>query len=104
MIDVLKRALYTGAGIASLTREKLVELGEEISRQAELSESQAKELQEELIRKGAEAKHQFDSQIDQRVELVLSRLGVARNDQVDQLKARIATLEQQIQALQTHEP
>ncbi len=104
MIDVLKRVLYTGVGIASLTREKLVELGHEISKQADLTEAQARDLEEELLRKGDEARKQLESEIDTRVELVLSRLGVAKQDQVSALTARVNVLEQQVQALQTSQP
>lgn len=103
MIDVVKRVLYTGVGIASLTREKLVELGTEISRHAELSESQAKEFEDELLKKGEEARVQLESSIDQRVEQVLHRLGVARTEQLHALTTRLEAIEQRLDAIASRE-
>jgi polyhydroxyalkanoate synthesis regulator phasin len=101
MIDALKKTLYTGVGLASLTRDKIVELGQELARQANLTEAQAGEFQGELLRKGEEARHLLEAQIDRRVEQVLDRLGVARSEQVAQLTARIAELESELARLRT---
>jgi polyhydroxyalkanoate synthesis regulator phasin len=99
MIDALKRTLYTGVGLASLTRDKLVELGQEIARHANLTETQAAEFQNELLRKGEEARSHLESQIDRRVEQVLDRLGVARREQVAALTSRIGELEGEVARL-----
>jgi polyhydroxyalkanoate synthesis regulator phasin len=104
MIDLIKRVLYTGVGVASLTREKLVELGQEISRHADLTESQAKDLEDELLSKGEEARNQLEAQIDRRVEQVLQRLGVAREHQLSALAARVAELERELAAAETPIP
>jgi polyhydroxyalkanoate synthesis regulator phasin len=100
MFDAAKQLLYTGIGIASLTREKLTELSQEIARQADLSETQAREFGEELQKKGEEARRGFEKEVDRMVEQAMVRLGVARATQVEALLRRIETLEQQVQALQ----
>ena len=38
MIDLIKKALYTGVGLAVLTKEKAEELVQELTKQAKLSE------------------------------------------------------------------
>ena len=40
MIDLIKKALYTGVGLAVLTKEKAEELVQELTKQAKLSEQE----------------------------------------------------------------
>ena len=101
MIDLMQRMLYTGVGLASLTRDKIAELSEEVARQADLTEGQAKKFQDDLLKKGEEARAQFESQIDQRLEGTLKTLKLVRQEQYDTLLRRVETLEQQVQALQS---
>ena len=93
MIDALKKTLFTGLGLAVLTKEKLVELSKEVAKQAELSESQAKEFQEDLEKKADEAKDQLQAEVDRRVAAALERLHVVRAEQYEALAARVAALE-----------
>ena len=48
MIDLIKKAIYTGLGMAVLTKEKAEEMVKELSQQAKLSEAEGKELLESL--------------------------------------------------------
>ena len=49
MIDLIKKALYTGVGLAVLTKEKAEELVQELTKQAKLSEQEGKELFDGLL-------------------------------------------------------
>ncbi len=48
MFEVLKQAVFTSVGLASLTREKAEEFAAELARRAKLSEQESKEFQAEL--------------------------------------------------------
>jgi polyhydroxyalkanoate synthesis regulator phasin len=100
MFDLMQRMLYTSVGLASLTREKLAELGQELARHADLTEAQARQFQEDLVKKGDEARNQLQAEIDRRVAQTLASLKVARQDQADALLRRVEALEQQVAALQ----
>ena len=76
MFDLLKQSVYLGMGFASLTRDKLVELGKEISSRAELSQEQTKQFEEELIKKASEARVDLEAAIDQRVDHALTQVGI----------------------------
>ncbi len=102
MIELVKKALYTGVGLAMLTKEKLVELGKEVSEHAQLSEAQAKEFQDELQRRAEEAKRNLEAQIDQRVEQVVARLGLVRAEQHQTLMARVESLEKALGEHKAH--
>ena len=79
MFDLIKQSLYLGMGVACLTREKLVELGKEISARAQLSQEQSQQFQDELIKKGIDARHDLESEIDRRVDHAFIQLGIVKS-------------------------
>lgn len=79
MFDLIKQSLYLGMGFASLTREKLTELGKEISARAQLSQEQTQQFQEELVNKAAEARRDLESEIDRRVDHAFIQLGIVKS-------------------------
>ena len=100
MFEVVKRALFTGVGLASLTREKIEELGKDLSRHAELSEAEAAKFQVELEGRAADAQRELREQIDRRTQQVVQGLGLARADDFAALSARVAALSARVEALE----
>src|SRR5271165_1143289 len=92
MIDLIKKALYTGVGLAVLTRDKAEEMDKELTQQAKLSEQEGKELFEGLLKQSEEAKVDFQSTLDKTVLAVVSRLNLATKDEVTGLKAKVEEL------------
>ena len=78
MFDLLKQSVYLGMGFASLTRDKLMELGKEISSRAELTQEQSKQFQDELVQKAGEARQDLEAAIDQRVDHAFTQLGIVK--------------------------
>ncbi len=79
MFDLIKQSLHLGMGLASLTREKLAELGKEISTRAQLSQEQTQQFQEELASKSAEARRSLESEIDRRIDHAFIQLGIVKS-------------------------
>lgn len=94
MFDLVQKALFTGLGLASMTREKLEELGKEVSAQAKLSEEQASQFQADLKARAQQAKSDLDAEVDRRLDALVERLGLVRRSELAALEARIERLEQ----------
>ncbi len=62
MIDLIKKALYTGVGLAVLTKEKAEELVHELTKQAKLSEQEGKELFDGLLKQSEQCSQRFSDQ------------------------------------------
>ncbi len=92
MIDLIKKALYTGVGLAVLTRDKAEEMVKELTQQAKLSEQEGKELFDGLLKQSEEAKVDFQSTLDKTVLAVVNRLNLATKDEVTSLKAKVDEL------------
>jgi polyhydroxyalkanoate synthesis regulator phasin len=92
MIDLIKKALYTGVGMAVLTKEKAEELVKELSQQAKLSEQEGKELFDGLLKQSEQARSDFQTKVDEAVLSVVKRLNLASKDEVDCLRTKVDEL------------
>jgi polyhydroxyalkanoate synthesis regulator phasin len=92
MIDLIKKALYTGVGMAVLTKEKAEELVKELSQQAKLSEQEGKELFDSLLKQSEQARSDFQTKVDDAVLSVVKRLNLASKDEVDKLRTQVDEL------------
>jgi polyhydroxyalkanoate synthesis regulator phasin len=95
MVDLIKKALYTGVGLAVLTKEKAEELVKDLTQQAKLSEQEGKDLFEGLLKQSEQARNDFQAKVDEAVLTVVKRLNLATKDEVESLKARVEALSAQ---------
>ena len=63
MVNLIKKAFYTGLGLAVLTKEKAEELVKDIAQQAKLSEHEGKELVDSLMKQSDQARTDFQGKV-----------------------------------------
>lgn len=93
MFDFIKKAIFIGAGLASLTAEKIEEAVKEIVNKGDLTEKQGKELVQELKEKSAKARKELGERIDKMISDTLQKLNIPTRKEVEELKARVGQLE-----------
>lgn len=101
MIDLIKKALYTGVGMAILTKEKAEELVKELTQQAKLSEQEGKELFDSLLKQSEQARVDFQAKVDETVLSVVKRLNLASKDEVEVLRAKVSELSSKLEREET---
>jgi polyhydroxyalkanoate synthesis regulator phasin len=92
MVELIKRAIYTGLGLAVLTKEKAEELIKELTQQAKLSEQEGKELFDSLLKQSEQARTDFQTRLDEGVVAVVKRLNLATKDEVASLRSQVEEL------------
>ena len=92
MVDLIKKALYTGVGLAVLTKEKAEELVKELTQQAKLSEQEGKELFDGLLKQSEQARTEFQAKVDEAVLAVVKRLNLATKEDVENLRTKVEEL------------
>lgn len=95
MVDLIKKAFFTGVGALSLTNEMIKEMAQKISKEAKMSESEGHKFVEELLSKTEETRRGFEGAVRQQVEKVMAKLDIPTRKEVQQLRERIAQLEEQ---------
>ncbi len=93
MLEFIKKSIYIGAGLASLTAEKIEEAVAEIVKRGELSEKQGKELLQELLDKSAKTRKEISEKIEKMIQETMEKLHLPTRKEIDELKARIDQLE-----------
>ncbi len=93
MLEFIKKSIYIGAGLASLTAEKIEEAVAEIVKKGELSEKQGKELLQELLDRSAKTRREISEKIERMIQETMQKFNLPTRKEMDELKARIDQLE-----------
>lgn len=91
----LEDLLYRSIGSLDMTVDKLEDLVRTLVEEGELSKKEGKRIIEKWQEKGDKQKEKIDRVIDNR----LGDLGLAKKDDVDKIKERLARLETKIDHL-----
>lgn len=100
MIDVIKKAMLTGVGLASISLDKAEEIAKELMEQGNLTEQEGKKLVSEMMGYAEKSKQQMEKQVRSYVEKAMGKMDVAKKSEVDDLKKTIAELQSKLDELQ----
>ncbi len=96
MLDLIKKTMLTGIGIAMKTKDELEELVKEIVNKGELSENEGKSFLDDLKNKSEEAQKDFEEKIESKFKDLLKKADIATRDDVNDLKNEIEELKKTI--------
>ena len=96
MLDLIKKTLLTGVGLAAVTKEKIEELGKELAKSAELSEKEGRELVDDLTKRREQAQKDLQERMDKTVRETVDRLHLASKEDIAVLTRKVETLEQKL--------
>jgi polyhydroxyalkanoate synthesis regulator phasin len=103
MIDLIKKAVLTGMGVVSLTKEKIDELSRELIDKGKLTEQEGEKFIQEMWKKAEESKEALMKQTDKVVEASLNKMQLAKASDLEKLQSEIADLRKEIEALRNKE-
>jgi polyhydroxyalkanoate synthesis regulator phasin len=95
MLEFIKKAILIGAGLASMTAEKIEEAVAEIVRKGEISEKQGRDLVQDLKERSGKARKDLGDRVEKMIEDSLQKLKIPSRKEIDELKARIDRLEKE---------
>ena len=93
MLDFVRKAIYIGAGLASMTADRIQEAVDEIVKKGELSEKQGRDLVEELFEKSDKTRKEMSERVERFTQDALEKLKIPSRREMDELKGRIDQLE-----------
>lgn len=96
MIDFIKKAMFTGIGLASITKDKVEEVAKEFIDQGNLTEQEGRNLVKEMMDYSDKSKVELEGQIDKFVEKALEKLDLAKRSDIDELKEKMLELQEKI--------
>ncbi len=93
MFDLLKKTMLTGIGIASMTKEKIEELGKKISEESKLTEEEGKKMVNDLLKQSEKAREDLENQVQKLVKQALEKSNIPTWEDLNRLEKRIIKLE-----------
>ena len=92
MIDMMKRIMYTGVGLALNTKAEVEAWGKELIEKGKMSEQDGREFLEDLSSRYDKARSDPESRIETIVKNNLVKADVASRSEIEEIKKEIAEL------------
>ena len=92
MKETLKNILYTGIGIAFLTKDKIEELKADLVEKGRISQEEGRQFVDDLLRRSEKARDQLDLWINKRVEERIEQFNLATRDELADLRRQVEEL------------
>jgi len=92
MIELVKRTMLTGIGLALVAKDELVELAKDIEKKMEMSESDGKQFLDEVKKKYDEAQDKLEDRVEATVKEILKKMDVVTGEEIKGLKKEIRDL------------
>lgn len=96
MIDLVKRAMFTGIGVMSLTKDKVEEVAQEFVEKGKLSQQEGEKLVGEILKRSEESKQELKNQVEERVNDLLGKVDFATKSDLAALRAEISELKDKL--------
>ncbi|GJM30706.1 MAG: hypothetical protein DHS20C17_33410 [Cyclobacteriaceae bacterium] len=96
MEDLIKKFVYTGVGIASLTAEKLQKSIDKLVDEEKISEKEGKKIVDDFFQKTESKKKDFEVQLSKITEEVLKKFDFSKAKEVLELNKRVKALESKV--------
>jgi polyhydroxyalkanoate synthesis regulator phasin len=100
MIELIKKAMFTGIGLAALTKDKIEEIAQEFIEQGKMSRKEGEKLVEDIMKRSRESQEELTKQVEKLVERGLEKMNAAKISDIDSLKEEIVELKNRVQKLE----
>jgi polyhydroxyalkanoate synthesis regulator phasin len=99
MIELIKKAVLTGVGIASLTKDKMEDLAKELVVKGKMSEQEGEKLVQEILNRAEESRTTINTQTETLIRKTITKMQLARSEDIELLKAEVEKLREEIASL-----
>jgi len=100
MIDLLKKNLYVGLGLVSMTKDKIAEVGRKIAEESKLSEEEGKKFMDELMKQADESKSSLQAQVSKIVEKTVTSMKLPCSTGFEKMEKEIKKLQEAVARLE----
>lgn len=93
MEDLIKKFIYTGVGLVSMTTDRFRETVDQLVKDEKISREEGKEIVDKFFEDTEARKGEFEKQLNETIERVVRQFNFAPSSEVERLEARIKELE-----------
>lgn len=93
MLDLVKKTMFAGIGVAVVTRDKVLESLDELVERGKLSKDEAVAMSDKILEEGQAETEKARVEASKLFNEMLNRANVVTKDQYEALAARVTALE-----------
>ena len=92
MPNLIKKTMFTGLGLAFLTKEKIEDIAKDFADEGEIKKKDIKKFIEDLSEKSEEARKKVDGRIEKIVKAILEKMNLVSRDDFLKLEKQVKQL------------
>jgi polyhydroxyalkanoate synthesis regulator phasin len=96
MLDMMKKALMAGIGLALKTKDEVEEIAKELIQKGKMSEKDGKKFLDDLMARYENAKSNMDAWVENAVQNLMRKGKLVTRDEINELKKEIRNLKNSI--------
>ena len=96
MIDLIKKTMMAGIGLALKTRDEVEDIARELSKKGSMSEQEGKKFLDDLLKRYDEARDKLEGRVEETVKKILKKMDIVTSDELKALKKEIRELKKAI--------
>jgi polyhydroxyalkanoate synthesis regulator phasin len=99
MLDLMKKGMLAGIGLALKTWDEVEKMVQEVQEKGEMSETEGRKFLDEVQKKYEEAQAKLEKRVEQTVKEFLKKTQIVTSDELKELKKEIRELKSIINTL-----
>ncbi len=96
MLDLIKKTLLAGIGLAAMTKDKVEAMARDVAKSADLSSEKGQEFVDEVMHRAEKAREDLEATIQKIVNDNLRKTDLPSRDDISRLSDRLAALESRL--------
>lgn len=100
MIDLIKKAMFTGIGMLSLSKDKVEEIARDFMDKGKLSEKEGERLVDDLLKKSEESRQELKKQIEEQVQALLEKMDLASKKDLAAIRTELDDIKSKLDAME----
>lgn len=98
MIDLIKKGVFTGIGLISLTKDKIEELGQEFVEKGKMSKQEGEQFVSDLLKRSEESKQEIKKQVETSLNSLVDKMDLATKGDIATLREELAEIKAKLDA------
>ena len=96
MLDLMKKSLLTGIGLALKTKDEVEDLARDLSKKSKMTEKEGRKFIDDLNKRYEESRQKFDKTVEAAVKKMLKKADLVTADQLKALQKEIRELKKAV--------
>jgi polyhydroxyalkanoate synthesis regulator phasin len=104
MLDMMKKALMAGIGLALKTKDEVEEIARELIQKGKMSEKDGKKFLDDLMARYESARSNIDTWVENAVQNLIKKGKLATRDEIEGLRKEVQDLKNSMSAKNEDKP